>query len=188
MLKVGKRHRDGSCAEVDPSDATLKPCFTPPSTPEKRAGERASPAPGSPGLGAASGSSDEDEGCMNDCAPKRRHVARRHAVLSCARSARLEAAAAAAVDKAELDGHGAAGPATVLCPCCGHAVPVAAAQKRMFSLDDMKRVVQAALQEREAKYRAETELREQHLAREYELALQRVREEYSRPSDFSYIS
>ena len=201
MLKVGKRHRDGTsaCAEAELTDATLKPCFTPPSTPEKKPGERASPAPpASPGFGAASHNSsdddddddnDDDEGSMNDfAAPKRRHVARRRAVLTCARSARIEAAAAAAVDAAVLDGHGVGSPTAVQCPCCGHSVPVPSPQKRRFTLDDIKRAFQAGLQEQSAKDRAEYELRLQQMAREYELELQRVREEFSRPSDYSYFS
>lgn len=199
MLKVGKRHRDGSsaCPEADPTDATLKPCFTPPSTPDKKPGERGGPAtPASPSFGAggsgnsSSSSDDEEEGCMNDFAvPKRRHIARRRAVLTCARSARIEAAAAAAVDAAVLDGNGVVGTAAaVQCPCCGHTVPVPSPQKRRFTLDDIKRAFQAGLQEQGAKDRAEYELRLQQMAREYELALQRVREEYSRPSDYSYFS
>ena len=38
MLKTAKRKRDGQVVELDstPADATLRPCFTPPCTPQKR--------------------------------------------------------------------------------------------------------------------------------------------------------
>ena len=190
MLKVAKRQRDGgpSAGEAGPSEATLKPCFTPPSSPDKRS-VAAAPSP----LSGSSSGSDED--AMNDfTAPKRRRTARRrHAAPSTTQSVRAEAVAAAATaaDSTEYEGEAAKEHSVVKCPCCGHDVLVPQSstsnglQGRLYTLNDVKRIVQTAVQEQDSRLRLEYEKRLQYQLEEQRKMFMSLQES-SAPSKFEY--
>ena len=198
MLKVVKRQRNGEPTELDsPNEATLKPCFTPPSSPDRRVSTALSPL-------SRSSSSSSDEDSMNDFnAPKRRKTARRHyRAFSSVQTTRVEAcaAAAAAADSTECESSASVaadsevGVNSVVCPHCGHALPSSGAscawqgQGRLYTLNDVKRVVATALSEQGNKLRLEYEkLLQQELHRQY-MSIMQSQQEASRPSDYSYIS
>ena len=131
---------------------------------------------------------------MNDFnVPKRRRTARRrHAAPATTQSARAEAvaAAAAAADSTEFEGEASRDHSVVKCPCCGHDVlvpqmPASGLQGRLYTLNDVKRIVQTAVQEQDSKLRLEYDKRlQRELQEQYKqfMSLQ----ENAAPSKFEY--
>jgi len=192
MIKVAKRQRNGQpTEETEPKEATLKPCFSQPSSPDKRQSSM-SPAP-------ASSSSGSDDDSMTDFnSPKRRKIYRhrRYQAFSSSQTTRVEACAAAAADTTDCGGlaDGASCVSssgdTITCPSCGQAISTSSmfSQGRVFTLNEVKRIVSGALREQDSKLRIEYEKRlQQELQKQY-MSFVQSQQEASRPSDYSYIS
>lgn len=188
MLKAYKRKRNGDIVELDdtPADATLRPSFTPPCTPQKR-------------RFSYTGGRDETFSAYYDM-PKRRHMAHCSAVAVLPRS-RAEVTASLAAESAaagqvitttapepeETADAATKRHETMACPHCGRAV-VAPTQGPLFTLSDVKRIVATALQENDRKLRQEYDKLLQQKLREQYNSFMQMQAEAARPSDYSYIS
>ena len=191
MLKTFKRKRNGDVVELEdtPVDATLRPSFTPPCTPQKR-------------RFSCIGMRDDALNSYLDV-PKRRHMAHCGALAALPRS-RTEVAAALAAESAATgqiittcapeeaaDTTGAEETKkheTTVCPHCGRAVTTPTQQGPLFTLNDVKRIVATALQEQDRKLRQEYDKMLQQKLREQYNAFMQMQAEAARPSDYSYIS
>jgi len=208
MFKVAKRQRNGASARVaedEPSDAVLKPSFTPPPSPAKPTAQ-AEPSPLSRSSSSSSGS-DDDAMCDLHISKRRRLVRRRFVAHSSTQTTRVEAVAAAAVanadgaeeeagaEDASMTKEPAALNEVVRCPHCGRDVPVMSStsgfQGRTYTLNDVKRIVSTVLREQDSKLRSEYEKRLQfELQEQRKMLMNMVSQESPSSSkyEYSYIS